>query len=304
MRKVLLLLFTILPLLSFGQCVDPGWGDPFYSFDTHSIDYECFFHRDTTDTVNMWQIGRPEKSVFTAAYSGSRVIATDTVNNYRPNDTSYFIIAHRVGSATTSWHWTAIHGYYNVHTDVSTDFGTIEFSPDNGHTWIDLINDTSGFTYWYPLGSTSKPVLWGHSSGWQNFDCRLDFSVTPYTLNWDDTVKYRLSFITDNTDTPNEGLMFDDIGIFDTAEDVPIVSSTNHIISLYPNPATNNIRIQSPSNTSHKTLRILNYTGSLVKEIAHYTGTEIDVSLLPSGMYVLKYADEQWTDAVMFRVQH
>ena len=40
-------------------------------------------------------------------------------------------------------HTAILSGEYYVNSDSLTDFGLIEFSPDNGTTWIDLINDTT-----------------------------------------------------------------------------------------------------------------------------------------------------------------
>lgn len=55
---------------------------------------------------------------------------------------------------------------YN-NSDSLNDYRMIEFSPDNGITWIDLLNDTeySSYYYWQP----PKPVLTGNSNGWQRF---------------------------------------------------------------------------------------------------------------------------------------
>ena len=52
-------------------------------------------------------------------------------------------------------------GNYLVKSDSLKDYGKIEFSPDNGSTWIDIINDTaySSSISWY----SAKPILTGNS---------------------------------------------------------------------------------------------------------------------------------------------
>jgi len=45
---------------------------------------------------NVWQIGKPQKSIFKSAYSIPNAIVTDTINPYPINDTSSFIITHIV----------------------------------------------------------------------------------------------------------------------------------------------------------------------------------------------------------------
>lgn len=302
MKKILLLIVLVASsFVSFSQCVDEWWG-AFYNFDSPSINYNCYFFRDTADTVNAWQIGVPQKTVLDTAYSGTRVIITDTINSYKPNDTSSFILMHRIGSATLDWHWHSISGYYFVNSDTLTDFGMIEFSPDNGHTWVDLMHDTSGLAHWGWSGD-EKPVFSGDSYGWKHFYCQLNFAGSPYTFNWDDTVQYRFSFISDTADTHKDGLMFDNIDIFDAAEDVPMVNTGRHIISVYPNPATEKIHVQCPPNATARQVQVYDCTGRLQKEIKMFTGNEIDVNDLPNGLYVLRYMDAARNDAVLFNVQ-
>lgn len=287
--------------MSYCQCAVYG-SLQVYTFEGDYSDYNCLFYRDVTDTVSPWQIGKPLKTTFDTAYSGTRVIVTDSAGSYKPNDTSSFTVKLRSGSGIFNRQWCAINGYYYVNSDILTDYGTIEFSPDNGHSWINLLYDTAGVANWEMLGSV-RPMFSGNSLGWKFFRCDLNFAGTPYALVLGDTVMYRFTFISDTIDTHKDGLMFDNLFFEDWTEDVPTITNTNHIISLYPNPATNSIHIQSPTNTSQKRLHILNYTGALIKEINNFTGNEIDVSYLPPGIYMLKYTDEQFSDAVPFYIQ-
>ena len=59
---------------------DSNLDDTLISFDTSSI--------------NVWQIGVPNKIIFDTSYSPNRAILTDTINAYPPNDTSVFTFEH------------------------------------------------------------------------------------------------------------------------------------------------------------------------------------------------------------------
>lgn len=66
---------------------------------------------------------------------------------------------------------------------------------------------------------------------------------------------------------------------------IPEIADNNSIIA-YPNPATNNITIE---NSQQALIQISNIQGQLIKTIdAHDNKTTIDVSTLPSGVYILE----------------
>lgn len=76
-------------------------------------------------------------------------------------------------------HTVILSGQYFVNSDTLTDFGIIEMSPDNGNTWIDLINDT--INAYAIQWNVTKPTLTGNSNGWLNFmrtSPILDLSLT------------------------------------------------------------------------------------------------------------------------------
>jgi hypothetical protein len=303
MKKTLLFVFLhLIPYMSYCQCV-------IYDFDGLNFDnlhlyhhYKCIIQRDTINNPeNIWQIGTPHKTVFDTAHSPARALVTDTVFTYPPGDTSSFIIAKTIGLLTLLHGWHIFGGYYNVNSDTLSDYCVVEFSPDNGHTWIDLMQDTTGLTRWTEWHDP-KPVFSGNSFGWKHFSCELHFADSLYSFTASDTFLYKFTFISDTTDSHKDGLMFDNLEFLDWTEDVPTINNTNHIISLFPNPATSNIHIQAPANTSQKRVHILNYTGTLINEINNFTGNEIDVSDLPPGIYILKYTDELNSDTVPFSI--
>ena len=63
-------------------------------------------------------------------------------------------------------------------------------------------------------------------------------------------------------------------------------------ISVFPNPATDNLIIEAPQNA---TIELLNIEGQLIKTIAAKENiTNIDISGFSKGMYFVKIKDEKW----------
>ena len=67
--------------------------------------------------------------------------------------------------------------------------------------------------------------------------------------------------------------------------------STDENILVYPNPVKNNITIETPP---HSIIEISNIQGQLIKTIATSgTKTNVDVSALPCGVYVVQVKTER-----------
>ena len=67
-------------------------------------------------------------------------------------------------------------------------------------------------------------------------------------------------------------------------------TKTENIIRLYPNPAVDNITIESPQNAS---IEMLNLQGQIVKMFNSIEcKTNVDVSDLPCGVYFIRLNDE------------
>lgn len=174
---------------------------------------------EPTLTINpnsTWQIGAPQKSTFTTAWSSNKVLITDSINAYPISDTAIFTIQTNSlqSSASIDWFNFNLSFHYSVDSETLTDFGLIEFSPDNGLTWIDLINDPfySSYLDWtHNENPGESPTLTGLSSGWQEASVNmrqlgLFLSIPPGTQ-----IIWRFSFISDAIQTNRDGLMFDNI---------------------------------------------------------------------------------------------
>ena len=114
MKKTVLaiILLLISCCKGYGQCVLKDIWYSIIDFENTTSYYNCLIQRDSTDTLNMWQIGKPHKTVFDSAYSPVNVIVTDTANTYKPNDTSVFMFAVIPGESSRFWNWHTFGGRY------------------------------------------------------------------------------------------------------------------------------------------------------------------------------------------------
>lgn len=241
------------------------------------------------DTINypnnIWQIGKPQKSTLNAAYESKNAIITDTINPYPVNDTSVFVVSNPASGGGYVWPMAAsLYGYYWVESDSLNDFGTIEFSPNNGSTWIDLINDTVFNLYWY----SGKPILTGNSGGWKNFKVDLVPIAMAYDIDYNDTIKFRFSFFTDSIADTLGGLMFDEFLFEDWVEGIRD-EKQNSELKIYPNPVNN----QLYTNTLFEEYNIIDMLGNSVRSgsVNPLNDFEINTSDLKNGSYILSIID-------------
>ncbi len=296
MKHLLLIsTFTLIVITTlFGQLED----NYYISFD-NQYGLQHIFIDTISNPNNIWQVGEPQKTVFSSAHSAPNAIITDSINSYPPNDTSIFTITNVAFGQGYEWpHTVILSGYYYVNTDTITDYGKIEFSPDNGTTWIDMLNDTviidtaSNWTWFWP--DYNKPVLTGNSNQWKPFYIDLAILGHFYGVQDGDTVIFRFTFISDNIQTNKDGLMFDDIVSEDWVEGIGNVDFNKTKSICFPNPVKDHITIQFKNiENIEYNLEIYDITGkNLFNKVCHKDGTiELNVSFLNAGYYFYKLTD-------------
>lgn len=294
MKKILfLIVLTLIVSKTFGQAF---WDIDFE--DTTTVDRVII---DTTSNINnIWQIGHPNKTIFNTAHSNPNAIVTDTANPYPTNDTSSFTVIH---IASIGWEmsyppWIDIGGYYYVNSDSLTDYGFIDFSPDLGNTWY-LADSSLG---WCMGGRVMElPTLTGNSNGWKHFYYCLQ---APYPVAMGDTILYRFNFISDSIQTNKGGLMFDNLHFEDYYSGIEEVQNDN-LISVFPNPASDKLRIHVNSKVTDKIkIQIFNYAGQMLYENENYKGQSINTHQFSNGIYFLKYSDTKYFAIKTFVIQH
>ncbi len=265
---------------------------------SQSLNYEVyqFTFEDTThhgrlmiDTIsnpdNTWQIGPPQKNTMKEAHLSTNAIITDTINPYPINDSSVFTVIHKVNLALAHEDKMRLSGFYKVDSDSLKDFGLIEYSPDNGITWLDLVNDKP-FEW-----SSNKPVLTGLSD-WTYFN--VGFNDSGYDLRIGDTVRFRFTFLSDSIQTNRDGLMYDDLFFEDFYEGIYSRFHSEFNSFVFPNPADKWVTIEfDNTDLSSFHLEVFDVSGRLI--IIESGGKQgyikVDISTFPKGSYMYRLVD-------------
>jgi len=251
---------------------------------------------DTSASENIWQIGKPHKTLFDSAYSRPNAIVTDTIHYYPPNNSSAFTI--KIFDPA----WT---GYYiedqddisfkhKYDTDSLRDGGYVEISYDNGVSWTNIANDTIGYwdPHFYnpffslnPIIANGNAAFTGNSKGWRQseiYGCNFYLLSNPYP------VYLRFVFSSDSIQTNKEGWMIDNISIcLGCGNCLGINEAENkELISIFPNPATDELTIETQLTSE---IEISNLEGQVVKKFEVNDGKlSIDISDLNSGIYIIR----------------
>ena len=91
MKKIITILICLVATSNLAFCQQ----SIYFNFD-QDTNYKKYFYIDSGNVNNIWQIGKPQKSVFNAAHSAPNALLTDTVNHYPVNDTSSVTMLHIV----------------------------------------------------------------------------------------------------------------------------------------------------------------------------------------------------------------
>ncbi len=289
MKQLLLLIFLITGNFLFSQnqyvISFEGTGQ-----NENEINFnEGIFHELRIDTVsnpnNIWQIGAPQKSVFSSAFTAPNAIVTDTINSYPINDTSSFVLKHLSNSGFLMPATAVLGGRYYVDSDTLSDYGKIEFSTNYGATWID-IKDPAYSDFIIGENYTFS----GSSNGWKIFN--LGLNSLGHILTIPDTMLFRFSFISDGIQTNKDGLMFDSLFVWDCPPlGLQNISGNQLTISISPNPAVNSVNVELEHTfTEINRLVILDNLGRQVQEIAiscKEKTFKLDLSSLTTGIYTV-----------------
>ena len=271
---------------------------PFFEIDfeggyVHSASDSAIWHLNI-DTIsnpnNIWQIGSPQKIVFDSAYSIPNAIVTDTINSYPLNDTSSFTVQYIISGVSINGPYLSLLmiGEYSVDSDTLLDYGKIEFSPNNGISWIDLLYDTTYsnlINFW-----GQHPILTGNSNGWKQFVIELTTLGVALGLQSGDTTLWRFSFISDGINTNKDGLMYDNM-YFENANPIgviEIIKDDKFYSNCFPNPSSNLIKIQyNNPNSSQFVLVIYDNLGRKVHESDFIIDEEIEIDVrdFKNGIY-------------------
>ncbi len=248
---------------------------------------------------NVWEIGQPQKTNFTTGFNSLRAIVTDTLDTYPVNNTSAFAISYTTYEPSNSIHWANFHLKfdYNVDSDTLTDYGTIEFSPDNGTTWINLlnVNDPTYGSYldWDLSGpnGTIPPTLSGSSNGWIYRSINLGNLGSYLAIPAGTTIQWRFTFTSDGNQTNRDGLMYDNIYIAITPP-LGLEETNVETFQISPNPVYSTLETNFLGSQQNVGYVIYSSEGKVIKQFKEQNPkTTLDMETLNTGIYYLSVYD-------------
>jgi|GEM_PF-997983 len=184
-------------------CISIYGEPPFLSY------YEDDFEGTTTQCYvvpgSHWQWGVPTSSVINFAHSPTKCWKTNLAGNYLNNQADYLYTPtfHFTGTSNATlrfWHW--------VQTETDHDIGNVQYSINNGTTWITLgyQGDPNGLN-WYDKFVNGKYCWSGTYPAWMY----SQYHITDPSLYAAPSVRFRYQFLTDVSGNAFNGWAVDDI---------------------------------------------------------------------------------------------
>ena len=193
---------------------------------------------------SIWQIGKPNKLMFSNSATEPNAIVTDTVNFYPSNDTSSFeftFINNYLYRGIVAIRWKQ-----KIDMDKGFDGGKIEFSTDSGLTWQNAFNNPYVYNF-YGFNNDNIDTLVngdivfsGTDNEWKDIWFCFDYSW----LRKLNSIKIKFTFISDNINNHKEGWLIDNLFIQSTSIHTVNEIKPNKYINVYPNPSSNILNIE------------------------------------------------------------
>ncbi|WNJ17411.1 T9SS type A sorting domain-containing protein [Pontibacter sp. G13] len=304
MYKRLVWLVPCLALFLAGfEIMSPYLWTQFFEDDLDPYTSDLTVQVDSTDSL--WQIGPPQKTLFSSAASPPNAILTDTLLPYPPSDTASFIIG-----SDLEFFYDGIIAYQwmqKLDMDSLGDWGKIEYSFDSGAVWYDAFQ--SPYTYsLYGFNAENVGILPDSSQGftgvdtaWRNIWLCFDSDV----LNFSDSLLLRFTFISDSVDEFRDGWMMDNFMLSNTIFHTINQGPLNERLNVYPNPTQGPIRLDIAPGESEieiQSVALYDLAGTLIRRLPfHGDQASWDFSDLPPSTYLLNVKTHHASK--LFRIQ-
>ena len=260
---------------------------------------------DPADSV--WQVGPPDKIIFDSAASNPNVLITDTVNPYPVNDTSTATIA--IDPNYFYWGILAIQWKQKLDLEYKADGGVVEFSNDNGLTWINAFDSPYIYNF-YGYDAVNRDTLpngeWaftGIDNAWKDIWLCMDYSFVH-----NDTLRVRFVLKSDSSDTQQEGWMIDNLLTHITQIHTVEEIEQEEYLKVYPTVTNDIVHIQGKKlDVFHiiEEIQVVDTQGRVVREHGKApTKFYLHLGDLPAGMYYLKVKTNLDTQSFPVMVEH
>jgi hypothetical protein len=244
-----------------------------------------------TNTDNVWQIGAPSKTLFTAASTTPNAIVTLTSGVYPKGNVSTFSFA--VAHYTTcNFCPYALQWNQKLDMEFGKDGGIVEFSND-GQTWQNALVSSSTYQFYgFMPGSVSSTSGQACFSGTDNAWRSIWLCLSAPVANVNDSIFYRFTFRSDTVQTSQEGWMIDNVFAHVTAMHPIKENSLPDRTLIYPNITNGMVNVEARiKGTANKidNICLTDLDGKVIEDYGqNFAKTTLDLSKHPSGTYFIR----------------
>ena len=280
MRTTPTLLLFALPLLTQAQV--PG--------DTLVMDFEtgATLVLDSVYPAGCWQVGAPNKTLFTSALSLPNALVTDTLLPYPSNTTCYAEFTLIADELDWNWgRWLE----FDQWIDLAPGSRAYIEARDTWSVDWSRLNDgwyNSGSVQWGPEGNEFLPT----TNGWEHviFDSPCIGVLDGGNDRWYDPLM-RIRFVLEAGDNSSghDGWMIDDFRATATPCGGGFAEHDGARLGLTPNPATDRVFIDLNERIGVSIIQVFRSDGELIRSITATGGRALlDTDDLPAGPYFIR----------------
>ncbi|MBC8172323.1 MAG: T9SS type A sorting domain-containing protein [Chitinophagales bacterium] len=290
MKTISSIVFNILFISCFAQS-EFNFSQYFDGADT-AMSTSVLIQIDS-DSLNLWQIGKPDKLYFNKAATEPNVLVTDTLNYYPSNNISSFFV--KIDPIWfQDWAIIALQWKQKLDIEKHEDGGIIEYTNDGGVTWNNVFNNPAVNNF-YGYDESNKDTLntgeiafSGTDTTWRDIWLCMDNS---YLSIWDSTL-FRFTLKTDTLENTKEGWMIDNMTMHTTLLHVGIHDKQTEYLKVYPTITNGIVHIEAEKLFEFhiiESMQLFNIKGEIVKNYGRSpTKFYIDIDGHPDGLYYLK----------------
>jgi len=298
MRTFATLLFAIL-ITIIASAQTPGDTLTMY-FD----DASDSLHLDSIYPAGCWQVGHPNKPVFTSAYSEPNALVTDTVLPHQDSTTCYAEFS--LVSIDNTRHRDVWFRHWSD-TDSLDSYGWLEVFDPLVDQWVSLweVQDfCATLDYGFQTWTDSGAVFTGRSNGWVLaklvVDCCKSGPVPQH-------LRLRFGFYGGANPSHRDGWIIDNVRATAGGCSGGIEEHQQISLNTFPNPANTSTTLDLGLPQGERyTLELVRADGALVlREHRRNTGTQaLDLSRFGDGPYLLRVITDTRQASERIIVEH
>jgi hypothetical protein len=291
----LLLCFLIANFCTFAQY-------HFQYFDgADTIPQQSVFIRLDTDSSNIWEIGKPQKTIFSTAKTVPNTIVTDKVNPYPKNNLSRFQFS---CLSYNNWGVSALQWAQKFDMSQNADGGMVEFSFDGGNIWLNAFNNPYVYNF-YGFDTANKGTLANGMLGFTGRDTAWKDIWLCFNNSWSsqfDSIIVRFTLVSDSVEETKEGWLVDNIIVKPTIIHTAVTPISAEYLKVYPNPTKDILYIELQKVAQFHLIEKMELTNSQGQVVDKWeklpTKFFIDTKKYAAGVYKLQVQTNLKTETV------